>query len=188
MKKIFAIVLTLALVMSMSTVAFAADATLTDETSTSEHEVQVKVSNSGADKAVISVDVTYGDLQFTYVSAEASLWNPETHKFEADNDDAGTWQVDGDNTVVVTNHSNRDVVVAVTAEKETTETGDLAINVANGTGTLANGVVDAYDTAASLTATITVSGTPTTQAADYETVGAVTVAITPTETMTNSYN
>ena len=186
MKKIFAIVLTLALVMSMSTVAFAADDTLTDGTTTSEHEVSVKVSNTASDVAVISVDVTYGDLQFTYVTADAGTWNPDEHIFDVAED--GTWLIDGDNTVVVTNHSNRDVEVAVSAEKAETETGDLAIAVANGEDTLTNGVVNGYADADSLTATITVSGTPTTQDSDYAAVGKVIVSITPTDSITNAYN
>ena len=64
---------------------------------------------------VISVDITWGDLSFTYSDG---TWNPDTHEYENDG-----WTVDneGGNSIKVENTGNTDV--NVTYEYKADETG-----------------------------------------------------------------
>lgn len=64
---------------------------------------------------VISVDITWGDLSFTY---SAGTWNPDTHEYDGDG-----WTVDeeGGNSIKVENTGNTDV--NVTYEYKAEETG-----------------------------------------------------------------
>lgn len=64
---------------------------------------------------VISVDITWGDLSFTYSDG---TWNPDTHEYENDG-----WTVDeeGGNSIKVENTGNTDV--NVTYEYKAEETG-----------------------------------------------------------------
>ena len=113
MKKKAALVLTLAMVFSLAPLSAYAD-TLTAVGGTASHDVTatyVDGSSGGAGGAggkVYSVDITWGDMAFTY-TAEAGIWDPTTHKTTGA--EGGVWKVDkdGGNTITVTNHSNTDV-------------------------------------------------------------------------------
>lgn len=113
MKKKAALVLTLAMVFSLAPLSAYAD-TLTAVGGTASHDVTatyVDGSSGGAGGAVYSVDITWGDMAFTY-TAEAGIWDPTTHKTTGA--EGGVWKVDkeGGNTITVTNHSNTDVTAA----------------------------------------------------------------------------
>lgn len=183
MKKIFAIALALAMVLAMGTTAFAAtEKELTAETtSTAAADITAMRSTNATDKAVISVDVTFGDLTFLYVdTTDKGLWQPDTHTY-AEGTAGGAWQVVGDNTVTVTNHSNRAVAVTVAAAIDTDV--EAAVTVSGGmteAQTLAAGVENKPNKAASLTCTLTLDGAPTSlDTADYKAIGSVTVTVVP---------
>ena len=113
MKKKAALVLTLAMVFSLAPLSAYAD-TLTAVGGTASHDVTatyVDGSSGGAGGTVYSVDITWGDMAFTY-TAEAGIWDPTTHKTTGA--EGGVWKVDkeGGNTITVTNHSNTDVTAA----------------------------------------------------------------------------
>ena len=92
---------------------------------------------------------------------------------------------------MITNHSNRDVTVNVTAQKAADADANISLTVEDDNNdtdnTLANGVVNDVDGAAKMTATVSISGNPTSNYADYTTVGSITVAITPLNSMANTY-
>lgn len=67
------------------------------------------VGSPESDTEVISVDVTWEAMQFTYTPASQGTWNPETHQY--DNTTEGSWTSDS-NTITITNHSNVDVTAA----------------------------------------------------------------------------
>lgn len=113
MKKKTALVLTLAMVFSLAPLSAYAD-TLTAVGGTASHDVTATYradSSGGAGGTVYSVDITWGDMAFTY-TAEAGIWDPATHKTTGA--EGGVWKVDkeGGNTITVTNHSNTDVTAA----------------------------------------------------------------------------
>ena len=113
MKKKTALVLTLAMVFSLAPLSAYAD-TIGTAGGTASHDVTATYradSSGGAGGKVYSVDITWGDMAFTY-TAEAGIWDPATHK--TTDAEGGVWTVDkeGGNTITVTNHSNTDVTAA----------------------------------------------------------------------------
>ena len=120
MKKLFAIVLTLALVLALGTTVFAADATIesataNNNTATSGNVTASVTTNNAAD--TISVDVTWGTLAFEY--SQTATWNPEDH---SQGTTGGAWALTStyQNVATVVNHSN----VAVTATASFTAAQD----------------------------------------------------------------
>ena len=112
-KKKSALVLTLAMVFSLAPLSAYATDTITEVGRSANHDVTatyVAGSSGGAGGTVYSVDIAWGDMEFTY-TAEAGVWDPATHTITGA--DGGTWSATntGGNKIKVTNHSN----TAVTA-------------------------------------------------------------------------
>ena len=109
MKKIFAMILTLALLSMASVTAFAASP-ITTKGGSDSAEVKGTYVAGGTATTVYSIDITWGSMEFTYTDASAGTWNPETHQY--DNMVAAKWSCAADaNKIEVTNHSNVDVTV-----------------------------------------------------------------------------
>lgn len=113
MKKKTALVLTLAMVFSLAPLSAYADTiTAVGGTASCDVKATYRADSSGgaggAGGTVYSVDITWGDMAFTYTAA-AGIWDPTTHKTTGA--EGGAWTVDkeGGNTITVTNHSNKDV-------------------------------------------------------------------------------
>ena len=112
-KKKSALVLTLAMVFSLAPLSAYATDTITEVGRSANHDVTatyVAGSSGGAGGTVYSVDIAWGDMEFTYTAA-AGVWDPGTHTITGA--DGGTWSATntGGNKIKVTNHSN----TAVTA-------------------------------------------------------------------------
>ena len=100
MKKLFAALIAIIMLASMSVTAFAAEntgATPTDITVNGTY-----TPGATADE-VISADIAWDAMDFTYTGASQGTWNPATHAYEGATE--GGWS---DNTpaITVTNHSN----------------------------------------------------------------------------------
>lgn len=114
MKKKAALVLTLAMVFSLAPLSAYAD-TLTAVGGTASHDVTatyVDGSSGGAGGAVYSVDITWGDMAFTYTAA-AGTWDPAKHAYTGA--EGGVWTVDNKdgNKIKVTNHSNAEITASI---------------------------------------------------------------------------
>lgn len=110
MKKVLAIVLTLAVLSVASVTAFAASPIIAKGGSDAFDVTGTYVAG-GTAATRYSVDVTWGSMEFTYTGASAGTWNPETHEY--DGAVAAGWSCAQDaNKITVTNHSNADVTVA----------------------------------------------------------------------------
>lgn len=166
MKKILSLILALALVMSLSVTAFAA----TGEGDT-PIDVKAQYSTGATTPDVVSVNVEWGAMEFTYSVGGTHNWNADTHTY-TDNTTA-TWTAN-ENTVKVTNHSNVDVKVDFAfAATVNGVTGSFDVT----TDTLTKGVENAPDSADSVTTTLTLGGTlPSTQTTMAK-VGTITVTI-----------
>ena len=172
MKKIFAILLTVAMLATMSVTAFAAENTGGDTT------INVKGTYVGAQGAgeKISVDIAWEGMEFTYTDGAAGEWLPGEHKYADDAE--GSWSTNK-GTITVTNHSN----VAVTATLSFT----TAVNGVIGTFTETSGTANdnvltlatAVDTevanAPAATAEFAISGAAITETKDE--LGTITVTI-----------
>ncbi len=92
---------------SMSVTAFAADDTVTTDGG-KDISVNAKyVDGVITPPEVISADIEWGAMEFTYSVGGNKVWNAQTHQYTVTDATSG-WSENG-NTVKVTNHSNVNV-------------------------------------------------------------------------------
>lgn len=171
MKKILSLILALALVMSLSVTAFAATNDGTENTSI---DVNAMYSDGVSTPDVISVNVEWGAMSFTYSVNGTKQWDATKHEYTTNSNAA--WTATG-NTVTVTNHSN----IAVKAELAFT--ADTAYNTVTGSFDKAQLLLDSgdgltYANADKDTATLTLAGTLANTVTTSTKVGTITVKIT----------
>lgn len=113
-KKLTAVAMTGMMVLGMGTSVCAASP-ITDIGGTDTNDVQATyVANTKA-QTVYSVDITWGDMQYTYTIESEGTWDPSTHQYTGKSE--GKWTCDdGADQVTVTNHSNAAVNAAFTYE------------------------------------------------------------------------
>lgn len=112
-RKTAALLLTGAFVIGMGTNAMAMEQTRVPSLN-SKSVYGTYVPGQKAD-TVYSVDIEWGDMNFTYTGGNEGTWNPDTHEYEGATE--GVWTSEG-NTVTVTNHSNAPVGVRVYFKEE----------------------------------------------------------------------
>lgn len=170
MKKIITIILALAMAATMSTVAFAE----TVGAGTKDIDVSAKYAGGVTTPTVISVDVTWGDMEFTYNVGGTQDWNAENHQYTANT--SAHWTAAG-NEIKVTNHSNAAVKATFAF------TADEAYNTVTGSFTAQElslpTAVDKSTTDSALTKTtaLTLGGTIDSSVTNFAKVGKVTVTI-----------
>lgn len=117
MKKISAVILTLALFFMTSVTAFAANK-ITAVNGSDSAIVRGTYNAGSAAATVYSVDITWGSMDFTYTDASTGTWNPATHQY--DNNSAAKWSCsEGADKISVTNHSNAGITVRLGYEPGT---------------------------------------------------------------------
>lgn len=126
------------------------------KTNSQSIDVTAKSTTTSVTPICYSVDILWTDMTFTYVQEKTHIWNAANHSYRTSV--RGGWE-NNQATITVTNHSNVDIKVKITFSpvKETGITGVLK----NGSGKLKAGIPGEYDSADSMTATLTVRGTPT---------------------------
>lgn len=177
MKKKTALVLTLAMVFSLAPLSAYAD-TIGTAGGTASHDVTATYradSSGGAGGTVYSVDITWGDMAFTY-TAEAGIWDPTTHKIT--DAEGGVWTVDkeGGNTITVTNHSNTGVTAAFSYAAASDFDG-ITGTFDNASLNLETAVGTAVDEAPNGTAALSLSGALGSTTADNTKIGTITVTL-----------
>lgn len=176
-KKKTALVLTLAMVFSLAPLSAYAD-TITSVGSSASHDVTATYradSSGGAGGTVYSVDITWGDMAFTY-TAEAGIWDPATHK--TTDAEGGVWTVDkdGGNTITVTNHSNTGVTAAF-SYAAADGFGDISGSFDHDSLTLQTAVGTAVEAAPKATTSLSLNGALGSTTADNTKIGTITVTL-----------
>ena len=177
MKKLFATLLAVAMLASVSVTAFAA------ETNNGTQDTEITVDGfyvSGtAGSSVISVDIAWDAMNFTYSAGSQGTWNPATHTYDSAKEDG--WSANTP-AITVTNHSN--VAVNATLDFTADVTGVVGtFTEASGTENdnileLATAVGTEVANAPTATANFGISGA----AIDADkTLGTITVAIAEAE-------
>lgn len=177
MKKIFALVLAVMMIATMSTTAFAAETVTTDGGNAT---INVSGTYNAGDAAddVISVDVAWAGMEFTYNAASEGTWDPATHSYTGST--TAGWSTETA-TITVTNHSN--VAITATCSFAATATGVVGKFDGETTKTLnvESADADAYRTAVegvypapSASTEFGISGAAITENAD---LGTITVTI-----------
>ena len=169
MKKLFTILLAVAMLASMSVTAFAADDTVTTDGGSKDISVNAKYVDGVSTPDVISADIEWGAMEFTYSVGGTKVWDAQTHQYTVTGATSG-WSENG-NTVKVTNHSNVDVKATFTYDNSKTADSTGAVS-------LAAGVVGQVSAADYVTATLKLSGEPSNTMTDFTKVGTITVKIT----------
>lgn len=176
MKKLVSLILTLSLVLSLSAVsAFAANPIITSDGSDSK-DVTGSYVAGGASTAVYSVDVTWGNMEFTYTGASEGVWNPQTHGY--DGATTGTWSANtqGGNKITVTNHSNSSVTAALSYAPQSAYS-DITGSFDKDTLELATAEGTAVDNAPTDTATLNLSGVLASTVTTSTKLGTVTISL-----------
>lgn len=107
MKKIFPLILSLALLLSISANVLATEVS---------QEKSVTASYSAVTEApVISVDIEWEGMNFTYKGASDPVWDASTHKYV---EQEGAW-VEGEATITITNHSSMILQAKLGYQQET---------------------------------------------------------------------
>ena len=180
MKKKTALVLTLAMVFSLAPLSAYAD-TIDRVGGTASHDVTAtyKADSSGgaggAGSTVYSVDITWGDMAFTYTE-EAGVWNPATH--ETTGAGGGIWKAtspDG-NKIKVTNHSNA-AVTATFSYAAATGYDSISGSFDKTTLNLATAVDTEVSNAPSDTAALTLTGALDSTVTTSTKIGTITVTL-----------
>ena len=117
MKKFLTLALVLVMMMSLSVSAFAATNDGTEDTTI---DVKAVYSSGTTTPDVVSVDIAWGAMEFTYSVGGTHTWDPVNHVYN-DNTSA-TWTPKG-NTVTVTNHSNVAINANLTFDVESAYQG-----------------------------------------------------------------
>ena len=164
MKQIFTLALTFLLIFSLVTVtAFAADATtINGESRTATKAVKASYHSGAGGGTVYSVDITWGNMAFTYSEGSSPTWDPETH----------TSSQGG-----VTNHSNTGVTANLIYTPEATFAGISGSFGDKSTMNLATAVGTTVGNAPKDTAELTLSGALDSKVTSSTTVGTITVTI-----------
>ena len=173
MKKLITIMLAVVLVLSVSVTAYAA--TIETENGSESKDVMAKYVENINTVHVCSVDVEWGAMEFTYTASATKTWNPDTHQYVV-SDEKAAWSASG-NTVTVTNHSDTDV--DVTFAFDALDAFDAITGSFDKTGaqTLTSAVNVAYEEAANVTATLTLSGKLADTTKTLTKIGIVTVTL-----------
>lgn len=180
MKKKTALVLTLAMVFSLAPLSAYAD-TIDRVGGTASHNVTatyVDGSSGGAGGAgtkVYNVDITWGDMAFTY-TAEAGIWDPTNHTYTGA--EGGAWAVDkeGGNTITVTNHSNADVTAVFNYAADTGFEG-ITGTFDNASLNLESAVGTTVEAAPKATTSLSLDGALGSTTADNTKIGTITVTL-----------
>lgn len=187
MKKLFTSALTVVMAAGLSISAVAAESsaaantsptTLTESGATKDIAVKAVYVDNTDMAGEVSATVEWGKMEFTYTVGGTKEWNADDHSYSLSNSTSG-WSEEG-NTVKVTNHSNVDINTTFTyTQVNTALTGTLTYDktASNGTVKLNKGAVNSAATADSVTATLTLSGTPSSTMTTMTEVGKVTVRI-----------
>lgn len=181
MKKTLSLILALTLALSMGITAFATDMTVNGD---KNHNVSANYVAGTDGGTTYGVDITWGNMTFTYTDSSKGTWNADDHVYENGTEAKWTCAEDADKITVV-NHSNASIVVT---PAYTAETDYASATVSFDKATLTLPSADSGEGAAQTgTITVTVSGTLTkddkTTAAGGTTIGQITLTLVDAATV-----
>jgi len=171
MKKLLSFLLVLLMITSLSATALAADTNTGGNTSI---DVNAVYTSGVSTPDVVSVDIAWGEMQFTYNVSGSMDWDAVNHQYV--NNVSETWTAKG-NSVTVTNHSNVAIKADLSFAAESAYSGISGSFGADASLLLASAVGTAKNAAPSDTATLTLSGVLENNVTASTKVGTITVRI-----------
>lgn len=188
MKKIIPVILAVLLVVGMCTVSVSAftigetDGIPAGSASTpiGSSQSDVTISAGGTTVNVYAVDITFGDMTFTY--GTETKWNPNTHKYEVVDEGAAVWLPTGTPNIVIDNHSDLPINYAIEASNENQATYGAKVQFGGqdtASGTIGKCPVEAVDVpSATVTVSVVAEGTVQNISTTPVTLATITVTIT----------
>ena len=161
-------------------------ATINSAGGTDSHAVYGTYQPEGEAPTVYSVDVSWGSMEFTYTDGAVSkTWDPSTHQY-TESVGEGSWSnQDGANKVTVTNRSNKALTATVEATTLDSYAG-ITAKADKASLSLADASIDATTTKpghpSTESTTISLTGALTDKNANKATIGSVTVKIADADT------
>ena len=175
MKKLCTLFLAIIMIATLALPVFAEESVDANGGSANVNVNGVVQYTGSSETQIISVDVAWEDMTFTYVEGVHFGWNPENHEYAGAYE--GYWENDRAD-ITVTNHSNTEVNATLSFESGVDTVGGA---FTEGSGTMDDGVLElasAVDTeveeAPTATATFNISGSISVSA---DVVGEITVLI-----------
>ena len=176
MKK--ALTLILAAIMALTFVTAASAETINGGTSA---DVKASYTDSSTTPEKVCVDISWGEMSFTYTVSGEKTWDAEEHQYT--DTTTAAWTASG-NDITVTNHSNKAVTATFAYESDadyTTISGNFSdeenVSLDNNQVVLASAENTAYEQAPSTTVYLTLDGALTETTTASTKIGTVTVAI-----------
>lgn len=174
MKKIFAVILTLALLSMASVTAFADNIDTIGKSGSAEVKGTYVAGGSAA--TVYRVDIAWGSMEFTYTDASVGTWNPDNHKY--DGAEEAKWScAAGADKIEVTNHSNADVTVNFSYASEGAYNGIIGTFSDNSQLKLDSAENTEFSNAPSGSVTLGLEGALSSGATQNTKIGTVTVTL-----------
>lgn len=179
-RKLFVVALALVLTLCMTATAFAAAGN--EKAASLPYSKDIDVTGTYSDThtsgTVYSVDISWGEMKFTYSIAGTATWQPDSHTYNTSGENAG-WVATG-NTITTVNHSNKAVNVAFAFENDTTNAPNVTGSFDNASYTLPTAdtgdSLNAPDKAPTNSSTLTIGGTLDPDKKDVK-IGTVTITL-----------
>lgn len=194
MKKLISLILALVMVMGLATTAFADEVTSPTTLTKEKNSVEIPVTGEYISELksdeIISVDVEWDAMDFTYAATQQGTWNPSTHAYNNATEDAA-WVGNTTSDIKVTNHSNVDVTASFSFAAEaghSTVTGSFKTSAEDDTAAdsksiaLDAGIENKHDEADNETVTFEIGGTLAQGTAEGTQIGTITVSVEKTTT------
>ena len=140
MKKFFTMLaVVLALAMCMSFTAFAETVNVGEANGMASITVNGTYADGLVAQEIISVDISWGAMSFTYHDTDEGEWNDEKHEFEGTK--AAYWDCEENaNKITLTNHSNTVIEAQLTCTKS--EGSDIVGSFTEDVGEANDGVIE----------------------------------------------
>ena len=129
----------LALVICVTFTAFAETDTINQENGTTDITVSGIFEDGAVAEEIISVDLSWGSMSFTYYDTDEGEWDEEHHVYEGAYD--AYWDCEDDaNKITITNHSNTAVEAQLSFTK--VEGSNIVGSFTEAVGTANDGVAE----------------------------------------------
>lgn len=143
MKKILSIILVLVMATVPAVAAFAAESGSSSINGENDSNINVSgtYTSSTTPDTLISVDIAWDEMKFTYSQGSLGTWDPGSHDYI--NPGQGSWTSDTA-TITITNHSNTDIRADFTFEMDDALLTEEGLSI-NGTFSKTTLVIDSAD-------------------------------------------
>lgn len=108
----------------VSSILLILSSVLFSTTANASDQQAIQLKRETTEQQVLSVDVRWGSLEFTYLPGKQQIWNPQTHEYTTTNHTARWEHEEGADQIEIVNHSSTPITPEFTCQPNT-ELGPL---------------------------------------------------------------